>query len=77
MSVTSQRHETAYRFLGTKGGSVVSAWGDFNPVLGARVGDAAEIEDAGAEPLLDPERLAYLPAPNRALPADAQKDARG
>jgi len=67
---------SAYRFLGTQGGSVVSAWGDFNPAHGVRVGDAAEIEDTGAEGLLDPDRLAYVPRPNRALPADARNDAR-
>ena len=55
---------SAYRFLGTQGGSVVSAWGDFNPVHGMRLGDAAETEDVGAEALLDPEQLAYVLPPN-------------
>ncbi len=49
---------SAYRFLGTPGGSVVSAWGDFNPVHGVRIGDAAEIDETSGEQLLDPQGLA-------------------
>ena len=44
--------------LGTPGLSLISAWGEFNPATGFRVGDASEVlEDHGVR-LLDPDNLA-------------------
>jgi hypothetical protein len=49
---------SVYQSLGTRGHSVLSAWGDFHPVYGIRLGDALEmIEDQGVQ-LLDPNLLA-------------------
>lgn len=47
-----------YVSLGTKGWSIVAAWGDLNPALGARSGDASELIEKDGVCLLDPERLA-------------------
>lgn len=43
-----------YQFLGTRGGSLIAAWGDFHPVYGFRIGDASEIQEHSGRPLLDP-----------------------
>jgi hypothetical protein len=49
---------SVYMALGTTGFSLVSAWGEFNPATGFRVGDASEVlEDRGIR-LLDPDNLA-------------------
>lgn len=49
--------EWTYLALGTTGWSLVSAWGDLNPALGIRFGDAEEIVEGVSAPLLDPDRL--------------------
>ena len=50
--------QAVYAALGTPGWSLVSAWGEFNPATGIRIGDAAEqILNRGVA-LLDPDRLA-------------------
>lgn len=46
-----------YAALGTHGWSLVSAWGEINPALGFRVGDADEVHEERAVRLLNPERL--------------------
>lgn len=46
-----------YAALGTHGWSLVSAWGEINPALGFRVGDADELQEARAVRLLNPDRL--------------------
>ena len=50
--------ESVYLALGTPGLSIVSAWGEFNPSTGSRVGDAWEIDEGRGIKLLDPDRLA-------------------
>lgn len=50
--------QSVYLSLGTPGWSLVSAWGEFNPVTGIRVGDASEQIWARGVPLLDPNNLA-------------------
>lgn len=49
---------SVYAALGTAGWSLVSAWGEFNPTTGFRLGDASEVLEAQGIRLLDPERLA-------------------
>jgi hypothetical protein len=49
---------STYATLGTAGWSLVSAWGEFNPITGTRVGDAEEILESQNARLLDPQRLA-------------------
>jgi hypothetical protein len=46
-----------YRFIGNTSWPMLSAWGDLNPVLGVRVGDASEVIEAEGRPLLDTEKL--------------------
>jgi hypothetical protein len=53
---------SVYRTLRTSGISLVSAWGDFNPKTGVRSGDAEEIVEGDAVPLLDPNNLAAFEA---------------
>lgn len=50
--------ESVYLALGTPGSSIVSAWGEFNPITGSRLGDAEEIDEGHGVRLLDPDRLA-------------------
>ena len=50
--------ESVYLALGTPGLSIVSAWGEFNPSRGVRIGDAEEIDEGRSIKLLDPDRLA-------------------
>ena len=50
--------ESVYLALGTPGLSIVSAWGEFNPSTGSRVGDAWEIDEGRGIQLLNPDRLA-------------------
>jgi hypothetical protein len=47
-----------YAALGTIGWSLVSAWGEINPVVGFRFGDADELVESISARLLDPDRLA-------------------
>jgi hypothetical protein len=49
---------SVYMALGTIGFSLVSAWGEFNPATGFRVGDASEIVEGRGTRLLDPNNLA-------------------
>ena len=49
---------SVYLSLNTQGWSLVSAWGDFQPVEGARGGDAMELDESKSAPLLDPKKLA-------------------
>lgn len=49
--------EATYLALGTTGWSLVSAWGELNPALGFRFGDAEEILEGTSAPLLNPDRL--------------------
>jgi hypothetical protein len=51
--------QATYLMLGTPGRSLVSAWGDFNPATGVRVGDASEVIERRGVRMLDPEKLAY------------------
>lgn len=44
-----------YLFLDTRGWSLVSAWGDFHPRWGFRVGDAREIMETTGVPLINLE----------------------
>ena len=50
--------ESVHLALGTPGLSIVSAWGEFNPITGSRFGDAEEIDKEHGVWLLDPDRLA-------------------
>ena len=50
--------ESVYLALGTSGISIVSAWGEFNPSRGVRIGDSEEIDEGRGIKLLDPDRLA-------------------
>lgn len=47
-----------YWALGTPGWSIISAWGDFNPVRHIRAGDADESIEKEGLPVLDPDKLA-------------------
>jgi hypothetical protein len=49
---------STYAVLKTTGSSLVSAWGEFNPTTGFRVGDASEVVENRGVRLLDPDRLA-------------------
>ncbi|HWX26464.1 MAG TPA: DUF6602 domain-containing protein [Steroidobacteraceae bacterium] len=49
---------STYAALGTTGWSLVAAWGEMDPVLGFRFGDADEVLLDQSARLLDPDRLA-------------------
>ena len=49
---------SVYLTLGTPGLSIISAWGEYNPSTGVRIGDAEEIDEGQGIKLLDPDRLA-------------------
>jgi hypothetical protein len=49
---------SVYMALGTPGFSLVSAWGEFDPATGLRIGDASEVVENRGIRLLDPTRLA-------------------
>jgi hypothetical protein len=42
---------------GRFGGSILSAWGDFDPLLHMRVGDAGELVEETGKPILAPAEL--------------------
>ena len=50
--------KSVYRFLGTLGWSLTSAWIDISPDRGFRSGDAWEIDEATGLSLLNPNKLA-------------------
>jgi hypothetical protein len=52
---------STYATLGTMGLSLISAWGEYHPVEGFRIGDADELrQDIGVR-LLDPDALVIPP----------------
>jgi Domain of unknown function (DUF6602) len=55
--------EATYLAIGTIGWSLVSAWGEINPVTGFRFGDAGEIVEQLSARLMDPDKLTRNDSP--------------
>ena len=47
----------AYLFRGVRGGSLIAAWGDFDPITGLGFGNQGAVDAASGRPALDVERI--------------------